>query len=861
VYHDSLPSGRAFRADIPLSTERIPEQSSDILLARQAPNGALYIIERAGDGMFIACRLCSWVREDSFAAKAEFLPGAKLLEGLGGDNVPSTSHAHPKLAAGDAIGLDTVSRTPKRPKNRRGVLARMLILPKAENEGSSRSQSIAESQPVQNTTPAQCTAVESSSDETINTSCLPKETSTPADVEGQPPNANRNSSGATVLSVPTPQSSDELFQSLRKILLQALYTPKIALAHFTKSTLARARATFRSSTTTSTTALADFYRNSLISSKKMDLKYRDTIPKIIDAALLQESPGKGNGRSPFVARTRKPSKRKKLGKDGLFPGEDVLIRMWWLNRDVVKNEDPSHQPREREMRDALAELRNRETQIQIILILEVVALESVREVETPQTLPAIMVKEEPNDDSSKHDLAKVPLKASKKQDLKSNLDVLVDRLCIFESVGIPGMATTGEAEVNNKPEPRKRSRDKLREFCCNIIAPFYFGKTPELVTEISRKLGGPNMSLIKPVPSLGTTPLSRTKPGEAIDSSRRSIPRRTLERVLSEEQSSRQQSPPVLMRSSTMPSTGQRSRESTEPPQRPCSRGTLQRSHSFSNREVDLVASNEAQETKRKKLVNLAKQKEELSAAIQALRKPNRNLVGKEIMAEVEKRSAERNSIQGRRLSRSPSNPALGIEIAATPKKVMKSSKMDAIDAEQSEVGGRSIEQLAIPSSTLRPTYLNGAKERTRPHSALTKRAILSTVHETPSRGNTKLSNPLSIPSGNHPQLAPASQRKAILLTDYPVIQATPTTNGLRPDHANLSPIASTPLKMSKSQRPVLFTPLKRTEVPFESAFRNAPVVTENASKAMERVMTSKGPGEASIYDSLGWDDDVDELQ
>lgn len=68
---------------------------------------------------------------------------------------------------------------------------------------------------------------------------------------------------------------------------------------------------------------------------------------------------------------------------------------------------------------------------------------------------------------------------------------------------------------------------------------------------------------------------------------------------------------------------------------------------------------------------------------------------------------------------------------------------------------------------------------------------------------------------------------------------------------------------MTKSQRPVLFTPLRKAEVNVERVFRDASLVSEMAAKAMERAVNGGGgcaEKEASIYDSLGWDDDVDEL-
>jgi hypothetical protein len=59
---------------------------------------------------------------------------------------------------------------------------------------------------------------------------------------------------------------------------------------------------------------------------------------------------------------------------------------------------------------------------------------------------------------------------------------------------------------------------------------------------------------------------------------------------------------------------------------------------------------------------------------------------------------------------------------------------------------------------------------------------------------------------------------------------------------------------MKKSQRPVLFTPMRKAEVMIDDIFKDAPEIPEEAGKAMARVMG--GGSEMSIYDSLGWNND-----
>ncbi|ERF75619.1 hypothetical protein EPUS_04599 [Endocarpon pusillum Z07020] len=868
----SLPPGRTFHADFPIFNDRTPKRDVKLLVARLAPNGGLYIIENEGSGLFVACRLRSWVTENWFGANVTGDVDKAIRERLcSSDNKSTADDICPKngLATARVAGIPS----PKRPKNKKGVLARMSIMPKMEpgcpsavkqgQESTLQKEVTADQPPAIETPPA-----DMSSDSSVAARGLKPDVSGALHQPAEMLDAEKGR------PVPAPPSFvDDSCSNAHEILLQTLYTSKSTLAYFAKSTLARTRAAFRSSTTASTSELAEFYRGRLITSKKMDLKYRDTIPKIIENAILQVSPTPSAEKQLPKCSKRKLNSRKKLGKDGLYAGEETFIRTWWLNRDGAKNDLTGVNPRDQEMQALLKELRNRETQLQIILILEILTLELRQDVRTGGSVSVTSVKKEPDDDSTGI-LAKTPLKINEKRDLRSDLDILVDRLCIYQSVSIIDPITADEAKKQNGESGNEVS-DQLRDFCCNVILPFYRHKAPDLVKEISRKLGGPNLSPKRPNFSSRTSSGTRTKPGTAIDTYRRSIPRQTLERVLSEEQSSRQSSPPMLMRSATAPMGGGNSGslDPAETVPRPSSRGSLQKSRTFSNREVDLVASSNAHNAKRKKLANLAKQKEELDAAIHALRKPNRGLVGMEIMTEVERRREERASCRRSNLERRVSDQSLSVQITATPR---KGEIVGSMGREVSSLNQTSITQLGdrvnsmpeepvIPSSTVKPVnnlqnqFLSKTFDTT-----MTKRHIHLAAYETPSRGSCRTSNPLGLTTSTHLLQQPDLPATTYSGSKPTLVQATPSASRLRADHANLTEVESTPLRMTKSHRPVtMFQSLKKAEVTIEDAFRDAPIVSEKAGKAMDRAMNAGGAGagkEASIYASLGWDDDVDEL-
>jgi DNA replication regulator SLD3 len=864
---NSLPSGSPFHANIPIFTDYPPAQDSRLLLARIAPDGGLYVVERVGSSVFVACRLRSWVKEDAFGG-VNGTVDSSLLDKLCGHQIQSITSIHPPTVGGVAVGGEVIIPSPKRPKIGKGVLARMSILPKTELREAPLMQQNHTPEEKEDVAVCVCLTTGKAPEDLSHAVCRAKDAVKP-DVL-----ASRNQQTATCGAErpePEPGSSppaDDILDSIQDVLLKTLYTTRTALAYFAKSTLARARASFRSSPTASISELADFYRSRLLSPKRMDLKYRDTIPKIVKNTLFQESQNGQASDTRSAGLQRKRSRRKKIGKDGLYPGEKAFVRTWCLNRDAAENGTVASHSLGLEIQDPLCELRNRETQLQIILILEILTLESSIQAGREEGLLANRLKQEPVYDESRSILTKTPLEINKKRDLKADLDVFVDRLCIYQSVSMRDAATI-DRTGNENGESGKGVKDKLLDYCCNVILPFYFHKASDLVKEISRKLGGPDVSPKKPTSASRTASFSRANTGAPANAHRRSIPRRTLERVLSEEQNSRQFSPPRLKRSLTAPLDDDCRRDSAEPSQWLCRRGSFQKSHSFTNREVDLVANTKAQDAKLKKLANLAKQKEELNAAICALKRPNRSLAGMQIMAEFEKRSAKQDEAKHSVPDKSALDPRPGVQITATPK---KGTMLGNATSTRRKLNGNvtqppkdpprtALTEPTIPSSTVRGVDHRPSRSGDEfPDASTAGRAVYSGVHQTPSRGLCKTSNPLTLSTDIYTLQQPDLPARTCVAPHLSLIQATPSTVRMRLDPANLAQIESTPLRMTKSQRPVMFTPLKKAEVRVENIFRDAPVVSEKAGKAMERVMKPGADRDASIYDSLGWDDELDEL-
>ena len=120
--------------------------------------------------------------------------------------------------------------------------------------------------------------------------------------------------------------------------------------------------------------LCSFYRDTIISTKKMDTKYRDALPETVRNLSPAELNHAADTNHPNPKRRK--SKRKKIGKKGLYAEEPEYIASWWRNREMVQRDPGGLTLKEDELKQLTGDLRLRETQLQILIILETMALES-----------------------------------------------------------------------------------------------------------------------------------------------------------------------------------------------------------------------------------------------------------------------------------------------------------------------------------------------------------------------------------------------------------------------------------------------------------------------------------------------------
>lgn len=569
----------------------------------------------------------------------------------------------------------------------------------------------------------------------------------------------------------------------------------------------------------------------------MDLKYKETLPTIIRNVALVLSEDEADSRPK-----KRKSKKKKLGKNGLYPEEEDFVRKWWKGRHLMESAGSTEVTREEEAKRHISDLRLRETQLQILLILETIALEasgSTASGEAPQ-------------EHVDHEGGAKQSKTKKPQDLNVLLELLLDRLCIWHAVSAEDAVVPDTVKENgeNHLSGKKIESDMLRDFCTEVIIPFYASRLPEQCKSIKRKLGGPNLAS-PPRPTHHSKSSSRTKPGTVAKRPEPQKSRRTLQRVLTDEKAAASQRGrhPSLARSSTAPSLHEIKRESVEPSLPPLNtsvRGGIQVARRVDNREVDLNAVAKQHEAKIKKMNMLMEQKRELDAAINALRRPNRELIAREIAEQTEKRIAGTSSRKSKNPTRNP--PGQGVQVMATPKGSRKKdvdvdlpppprSLARASVGRQPDTSPPALESdiSMVPASAVRPSLPDSN----------TGRDEINSIHETPSRGPSKLSDPLETmvkEAADTPRDLGCS-RSLFKVPNLPA-SSTPVPSRLffgsrckpEPDAPTVqeTPPRSVPATlptMPSSPAPVLDTPVK--------GGNRTPMTPEK-----------------SIYEQLGWDDD-----
>ncbi|KAI0427728.1 DNA replication regulator SLD3-domain-containing protein [Xylaria sp. FL1042] len=840
-----------------------------VLIARLESNKTVYVIERQANALYSLCHLGSWVDLEQLCDlatvsclalireqpvfPAEPTPHAPLI-------TPQISHANKKRR----LAIEAIQSLVKKPTRSRSVSALSQV-----GEASRPST------PIQGGNAFDGDSVSVVQDVPSRTEVTPK--------PGLVSQVDVVQEQDVALNVPT---ADGIFENVQNQYFEALYHSMGSLAYFAKGPLSRARAAFHldCDSTLEMSDLVEFLKSLVMTPVQIDKKYHEAIPKIqLEMKTSMEDSDAEQGQAKIKARKRK-AKKMKIGKDGLYPNEDDHVRKWWAIHKPVAKDEESSTTRSTEQQDIKLQtslLRSRETQLQMIIILEILSLEPMvaRQTTNESQLPGMPAAEEPLNPPKE-----TPPKKRNKHNLPFLLDVHADRLCIWQSTTLDELSIN-ESQNGSRPESRKSSKstsDHLKDFCVDIIVPFFSARLPEQCDSINRKLGGPVM--IPPQSArkkTETTPKTTSKPGAAAKRPVRSKSTRNLETFLSQETERNRRSMSrgpsgviALMRSASTPTIPLVKREASEPlsltniPK--AEAGMSQGKHMLS---TGPLSAKRRAETKEKKDAFV---KAELRDAISTLRRPNREIIGK-AMAEADERRAV-TSLSQLRKSRKPTQyNRFHNVVKATP---VGSRFRDALAKERDSQSSLSqrfnaiVEEQAPPSSMVPSSAPRKRDRETAFGSEPGTRQTLDTlateqIIATPAKTSALNRNFLSAPQPDEGIVlasSPVMSRKM----NQPsfVTKAKPTTLGHRDSGIEMAPspgrysvLAETPVKpqnnvIASMDDYVTVTPIKRRMLDNGATVAVSVTETNDSRNNIENRTGRK----MTIFERLGWDDDYDDL-
>jgi DNA replication regulator SLD3 len=209
--------------------------------------------------------------------------------------------------------------------------------------------------------------------------------------------------------------------------------------------------------------LVFFLESLILSTTQLDKKYKDGVPILVSILDIE---GNSEGGENPKSKKRKNMKMKP-GKNGLYPTEPDFIRKWWESHDDDGASGLPGDSLEDVARRRIADLRIRETQLQMIVVLETLALQPLA------TSSECQDGELPGGKDMTFGSTKPSVKPKKSKDLTALVDVHVDRLCIWQSVAAEGQSTKSASvlQTSETTDSNKHAADVLREFCVEVVVP------------------------------------------------------------------------------------------------------------------------------------------------------------------------------------------------------------------------------------------------------------------------------------------------------------------------------------------------------------------------------------------------------
>lgn len=425
--------GRFFESHIRiLDLDGRLRQAPSVLLARSDLTQKVYAIERHQLGLYVVCKLGSWVSIEKLSKLAEACYASRCIPVQ-------------KASADDGEAPLTSHQFHKENKRKRQAIEELQSMVRKRQKSLGPESHEAISQP-------------------------PSESQIPEQVVASGTSALQGTQpGPVEPSADLQISALNIFQNIRSQYFEALYHSKGSLAYFAKSTLSKARAAFHFDCDANLEMkdLLVFLKSIVVAVPQIDKKYKETVPKLIEEMKLLAESSEESGRKS----KRKRSTKMKLGKDGLWTGEIEQVKKWWaVNKpDVRDDDDSTNTPKE--IKYHISCLRTRETQLQMIILLEVLALEAMGLAQdTPVTqLPGMPAEDQPKE------TVEAPPKKKDKHDYHALLNLHADRMSIWQTTLLEEMKMiAAEAQAKSGQQLQKSDRpdsDPSKDFCVDIIVP------------------------------------------------------------------------------------------------------------------------------------------------------------------------------------------------------------------------------------------------------------------------------------------------------------------------------------------------------------------------------------------------------
>ncbi|KAL1599588.1 hypothetical protein SLS60_007391 [Paraconiothyrium brasiliense] len=862
---NSFASNQLFSASIDVLEQFHREKSDEIhsqiaqvprvLIARHETKKTLCAVERVQERVYSLCRLTIWLKEKDVT---------NLWDPENLQVYPTLPKLEPRNEMTNVWWKHAVVETPTTEKPAKRARLSMLRPKPLADSVESQTMSV----------PDEAPAIE----ETQN--------------QADPTETQANAIEASAL--PTPQ---EQLHNFVDQYLDALYVSKTSLAYFAKGPIARIRNAFTSTEEGAppTHELVTFIRSMLLSHKAEEKKYREKLPEVI-----KDFPPRSFSDDDLGDTPKKPKKSKKKikpNRDGMYPQEMGVVKKWWFG-GVSTAEMARDETVDQRIKRRLGDLRVREALLQMILILEITALESLATYKAPLEGQDGATEESQATSQVAGESQSKPKRKKKLDDVNLLLDLLLDKLCIWQSIEQEGVL-----DFDAKKQDEDTGKDRLQSFCVEVIIPFYMNRLPNQARMVNKKLGGP--APLSPPKRKATRPLNVSRKAGEPQESESKKPRRSLGRVATDT-TGRTGSvrAPSLNRSATDTAilTGIK-REGSEVPlsaipfqRSPSNAARQSASHLklLKGREMDLNTTSKAAAAR---AMQRKRVEEDLRDAISTLKKPNRGLAAGSYADDIEKRGlGSLGSASSANRSRKPANPVRKImkdvQVTATPsarrrvKDMVQQTPMhhDNPFVRPRPSDGHPSSDFCIPSSAARPPP-SSVVPATVQRSATARTTVPQGVAETPSKpqGIRKFSIPA--PNGRKILTTPSKARTVYMAFDSPpqAVKATPTKAiGSSPPNNNKNHLAPTP-------RTLFATPLKKAapaqiaESPLPAFSRPAeplgninsgfpptsrtlfatPVKNTTPAQVAESPVPAlphppKGVEEPSIYDALGWNDDDD---